>query len=99
MSILMVLSLAFAPHFEKKGDIVLDVPLSMRLPRILIDRSDYIWYRSFHDHFLYEMDPDGKEVLRIGGKGFGPGELVKPLRILLINKEKDLLVAEVGGGA
>ncbi len=63
---------------------------------LFVDHSDHVWVADTHYARIMVFDRDGKELLRFGKHGEGPGEFTFPCAIA-IDREGVVYVGEFGG--
>lgn len=63
---------------------------------LFVDRVDHVWVADTHYARIMVFDRDGKELLRFGKRGEGPGEFTFPCAIA-IDHEGVVFVGEFGG--
>jgi len=63
---------------------------------LYVDRQNRVWVPDTHYHRVICFDRDGRERLRFGRQGRGPGEFLLPTDVIL-DRDGNIYVAEYGG--
>jgi DNA-binding beta-propeller fold protein YncE len=63
---------------------------------LFVDRRDHLWVADTHYARVIAFDRDGKELLRFGGHGEGPGEFTFPCSVA-VGPDDLVYVGEYGG--
>ncbi len=84
-------------NFQNESSVKLNIPLPTTHPSIAIDTNRNIWCTSYWDDVVYKLNSEGSLIYKIGGRrGYGPGEIAKPLSILLFEDSNTVVVHGAG---
>ncbi|PIE01029.1 MAG: hypothetical protein CSA81_12915 [Acidobacteria bacterium] len=87
----------FIIEFPIETSVKLDIPFPTAAPSVAIETNGNIWCTSYWDNAVYKMNNEGLLIFKIGGtKGYGPGELVKPLSVLLFEDSNTIVIHGAG---
>ncbi|HVP12299.1 MAG TPA: SMP-30/gluconolactonase/LRE family protein [Phycisphaerae bacterium] len=63
---------------------------------LCVDKKDHVWVADTHYHRVIVFDRDGRELMRFGEEGEGPGQFVFPTTVA-IDRDSNAYVGEYGG--
>lgn len=63
---------------------------------LFVDGQDRVWVADTHYHRVVAFDRDGRELLRFGENGEGPGQFIFPTDVVL-DRQGNVYVGEYGG--